>query len=154
MSPSYLIYHKYFVALCVKSLTFAVNFHIHRMSVKTEIKDWPCQTSFLTWRCIKISKQIDIRQFPDHSQLGVIQVKMDEAATKTLVFFVNGKKVIDANPDPGETLLTYLRNKLRSPSTSDISKYLVLKQFQYLDHCHCLLDRIIRSQILYSHFIW
>ncbi|XP_037955545.1 xanthine dehydrogenase-like [Teleopsis dalmanni] len=35
--------------------------------------------------------------------------------TKTssvLIFFVNGKKVIDANPDPECTLLTYLRDKL------------------------------------------
>ncbi|XP_023299280.2 xanthine dehydrogenase [Lucilia cuprina] len=31
----------------------------------------------------------------------------------TLIFFVNGKKVIDANPDPECTLLTYLREKLR-----------------------------------------
>ena len=65
-------------------------------------------------------KQIDLSfsSRTDHSQIVVIQVKMDEAATKTLVFYVNGKKVIDSNPDPGETLLTYLRNKLRSTSTS------------------------------------
>nr|P08793.1 RecName: Full=Xanthine dehydrogenase; Short=XD [Calliphora vicina] len=31
----------------------------------------------------------------------------------TLIFFVNGKKVIDTNPDPECTLLTYLREKLR-----------------------------------------
>ncbi|XP_013100301.2 xanthine dehydrogenase [Stomoxys calcitrans] len=31
----------------------------------------------------------------------------------TLVFFVNGKKVVDPNPDPECTLLTYLREKLR-----------------------------------------
>ncbi|XP_019892305.2 xanthine dehydrogenase-like [Musca domestica] len=31
----------------------------------------------------------------------------------TLVFFVNGKKIVDPNPDPECTLLTYLREKLR-----------------------------------------
>ncbi|ALC47458.1 ry [Drosophila busckii] len=36
-----------------------------------------------------------------------------EANTSVLVFFVNGKKVTDANPDPECTLLTYLREKLR-----------------------------------------
>ena len=30
-----------------------------------------------------------------------------------LIFYVNSKKVVDENPDPGETLLSYLRNKLR-----------------------------------------
>ncbi|KAK8737718.1 hypothetical protein OTU49_004207 [Cherax quadricarinatus] len=35
------------------------------------------------------------------------------ASSGTLVFFVNGKKVEDANVDPEYTLLTYLRNKLR-----------------------------------------
>ncbi|EDV93247.1 xanthine dehydrogenase [Drosophila grimshawi] len=35
------------------------------------------------------------------------------AKTSVLVFFVNGKKVIDSNPDPECTLLTYLREKLR-----------------------------------------
>ena len=30
-----------------------------------------------------------------------------------LIFYVNSKKIVDENPDPGETLLTYLRNKLR-----------------------------------------
>ncbi|XP_047119344.1 xanthine dehydrogenase [Schistocerca piceifrons] len=33
--------------------------------------------------------------------------------TSTLVFFVNGRKVVDANVDPEWTLLYYLRNKLR-----------------------------------------
>ncbi|XP_058982542.1 xanthine dehydrogenase [Musca domestica] len=33
--------------------------------------------------------------------------------SSTLVFFVNGKKVVDPNPDPECTLLTYLRDKLR-----------------------------------------
>ncbi|KAH8273140.1 hypothetical protein KR018_006412 [Drosophila ironensis] len=33
--------------------------------------------------------------------------------SSTLVFFVNGKKVIDPNPDPECTLLTYLREKLQ-----------------------------------------
>nr|AAA29022.1 xanthine dehydrogenase (Xdh) [Drosophila pseudoobscura] len=33
--------------------------------------------------------------------------------TSELVFFVNGKKVTDTNPDPECTLLTYLRDKLR-----------------------------------------
>ena len=30
-----------------------------------------------------------------------------------LIFYVNSKKVVDENPDPAETLLSYLRNKLR-----------------------------------------
>ncbi|TDG48374.1 hypothetical protein AWZ03_005119 [Drosophila navojoa] len=34
-------------------------------------------------------------------------------ATSVLVFFVNGKKVVDSNPDPECTLLSYLRDKLR-----------------------------------------
>ena len=84
------------------------------MSVKIEMKDWACQTSFLE---VYQDFKTDFSQFPDHSLMDVIQVKMDEAATKTLVFYVNGRKVIDSNPDPGETLLTYLRNKLRLAST-------------------------------------
>ncbi|KAM8705161.1 hypothetical protein ACLKA7_009592 [Drosophila subpalustris] len=36
-----------------------------------------------------------------------------EATKSVLVFFVNGKKVTDSNPDPECTLLTYLRNNLR-----------------------------------------
>ncbi|XP_053697545.1 xanthine dehydrogenase [Sabethes cyaneus] len=32
---------------------------------------------------------------------------------QALIFFVNGKKVVDPNPDPECTLLTYLRDKLR-----------------------------------------
>ncbi|XP_022211535.2 xanthine dehydrogenase [Drosophila obscura] len=36
-----------------------------------------------------------------------------QQATSVLVFFVNGKKVTDTNPNPECTLLTYLRDKLR-----------------------------------------
>ena len=50
----------------------------------------------------------------------------DEAVTTTLVFYVNGRKVIDSNPDPGETLLTYLRNKLRSPSALSTFRIFVI----------------------------
>ena len=79
---------------------------------------------------------------------------MDEAATKTLVFFVNGKKVIDANPDPGETLLTYLRNKLRSPSTSDNFQVSSLKiALVSIDHCHYLLELFGTTFNLIS-FVW
>ncbi|XP_030559376.1 xanthine dehydrogenase [Drosophila novamexicana] len=39
--------------------------------------------------------------------------KTATTSTSVLVFFVNGKKVIDSNPDPECTLLTYLREKLR-----------------------------------------
>ena len=38
---------------------------------------------------------------------------IEEPPLSSLVFFVNGKKVVDTMPDPGQTLLTYLRNKLR-----------------------------------------
>ena len=51
----------------------------------------------------------------------------DEVVTTTLVFYVNGRKVIDSNPDPGETLLTYLRNKLRSPSAFRIHYAFILR---------------------------
>ncbi|XP_068152790.1 xanthine dehydrogenase [Drosophila tropicalis] len=37
----------------------------------------------------------------------------DKAINSALVFFVNGKKVTDPNPDPECTLLTYLRENLR-----------------------------------------
>ncbi|XP_014226482.1 xanthine dehydrogenase [Trichogramma pretiosum] len=37
--------------------------------------------------------------------------------TNALVFYVNGKEVVDTNVDPVWTLLYYLRNKLRMPGT-------------------------------------
>ncbi|KAL9892420.1 xanthine dehydrogenase rosy [Glossina fuscipes fuscipes] len=37
---------------------------------------------------------------------------MADEASSSLVFFVNGKKVVEPNPDPECTLLTYLREKL------------------------------------------
>ncbi|XP_078504361.1 xanthine dehydrogenase/oxidase-like [Lissotriton helveticus] len=40
-----------------------------------------------------------------------------ELPTDELVFFVNGKKVIEKNADPEMTLLTYLRRKLGLPGT-------------------------------------
>ena len=39
--------------------------------------------------------------------------KTMDSKSSTLIFFVNGKKIIDASPDPSTTLLTYLRNNLR-----------------------------------------
>ncbi|CAH1790691.1 unnamed protein product [Owenia fusiformis] len=36
-----------------------------------------------------------------------------EQSGNTLVFFVNGKKITDDNPEPEETLLSYIRNKLK-----------------------------------------
>ncbi|GAB0088992.1 Xanthine dehydrogenase [Sergentomyia squamirostris] len=38
---------------------------------------------------------------------------MQSAKSGTLVFFVNGKKIVEENPNPEETLLTYLRQRLR-----------------------------------------
>ena len=43
---------------------------------------------------------------------------MDETSS-TLIFFVNGRKVVDNNPDPSQTLLTYLRTKLRYVMSND-----------------------------------
>nr|XP_033794956.1 xanthine dehydrogenase/oxidase [Geotrypetes seraphini] len=40
-----------------------------------------------------------------------------EMTTDELVFFVNGKKVVETNADPEMTLLTYLRRKLGLPGT-------------------------------------
>ncbi|XP_050804387.1 xanthine dehydrogenase/oxidase isoform X3 [Gopherus flavomarginatus] len=40
-----------------------------------------------------------------------------ERTTDQLVFFVNGKKVVEKNVDPETTLLTYLRRKLGLPGT-------------------------------------
>ena len=76
---------------------------------------------------------------------------MDEAATKTLVFYVNGKKVIDSNPDPGETLLTYLRNKLRSTSTS-FSFSLIINSIKEINRNHTLLTA--HMHVIFSNFSW
>nr|XP_057906870.1 xanthine dehydrogenase/oxidase [Doryrhamphus excisus] len=40
-----------------------------------------------------------------------------ETAADELIFFVNGKKVVETNADPEMTLLTYLRTKLGLPGT-------------------------------------
>ncbi|XP_073814863.1 xanthine dehydrogenase-like [Musca autumnalis] len=46
------------------------------------------------------------------TEISVASMEMPNFSS-TLVFFVNGKKVVDTNPDPECTLLTYLRDKLR-----------------------------------------
>eukprot|EP00090_Calanus_glacialis_P022255 TRINITY_DN34353_c0_g1_i1.p1 TRINITY_DN34353_c0_g1~~TRINITY_DN34353_c0_g1_i1.p1 ORF type:complete len:1353 (-),score=369.93 TRINITY_DN34353_c0_g1_i1:172-4230(-) len=50
---------------------------------------------------------------PDMNATSSLGAAIEEPPLSTLVFFVNGKKVVDNNPDPGQTLLTYLRNNLR-----------------------------------------
>jgi len=50
---------------------------------------------------------------PDMNPTAPLSSAIEEPPLSTLVFFVNGKKVEDTMPDPGQTLLTYLRNKLR-----------------------------------------
>lgn len=42
---------------------------------------------------------------------------MTMSTTDSLVFFVNGQKVVENDPDPSMTLLTYLRTKLRLTGT-------------------------------------
>ncbi|XP_063893712.1 xanthine dehydrogenase [Helicoverpa armigera] len=44
--------------------------------------------------------------------MDLIRSLIPEDAQRTLVFFVNGKKVVEDNPDPEWTLLFYLRKKL------------------------------------------
>jgi len=50
---------------------------------------------------------------PDTNVPAMVIPDLQEPPSSILVFFVNGKKVVDNNPDPAQTLLTYLRNKLR-----------------------------------------
>ena len=50
---------------------------------------------------------------PDMNPTAPLSSAIEEPPLSSLVFFVNGKKVVDTMPDPGQTLLTYLRNKLR-----------------------------------------
>ncbi|GBP61903.1 Xanthine dehydrogenase [Eumeta japonica] len=49
--------------------------------------------------------------------MGLQNVDEEAGETTTLVFYVNGKKVVESNPDPEWTLLWYLRKKLRLTGT-------------------------------------
>ena len=73
-----------------------------------------CLTGFIYLKSFDpvLHKQCNSIQYP--CTLKVIS-KMSETEEYSgcLIFYVNSKKVVDENPDPAETLLSYLRNKLR-----------------------------------------
>ncbi|CAH0750288.1 unnamed protein product [Diatraea saccharalis] len=49
--------------------------------------------------------------------MGLLNLEEEAGISNELVFFVNGKKVVEQNPDPEWTLLWYLRKKLRLTGT-------------------------------------
>ncbi|XP_063822618.1 xanthine dehydrogenase [Ostrinia nubilalis] len=49
--------------------------------------------------------------------MGVLNLEEEAGVSTVLVFYVNGKKVVEPNPEPEWTLLWYLRKKLRLTGT-------------------------------------
>ena len=50
---------------------------------------------------------------PDSNSAIPLASTIPGSSVGTLIFFVNGRKIVEPNPDPSQTLLTYLRNTLR-----------------------------------------
>ncbi|KAL0831376.1 hypothetical protein ABMA28_002200 [Loxostege sticticalis] len=66
--------------------------------------------------------QSEINTPKDHTseiknKMGQLNLEEEAGVSTVLVFFVNGKKVVEPNPEPEWTLLWYLRRKLRLTGT-------------------------------------
>ena len=74
-------------------------------------------TFFISLCTSGLTGSISIQRQCDNSSQDTVTMEGSAAASastsSTLVFFVNGRRIVEPSPDPGQTLLTYLRNKLR-----------------------------------------
>ena len=73
-----------------------------------------CLTGFIYLKSFDpvLHKHCNSTQYPRILKV-ISNMSETEEYSGCLIFYVNSKKVVDENPDPGETLLSYLRNKLR-----------------------------------------
>ena len=73
-----------------------------------------CLTGFIYLKSFDpvLHKQCNSIQYPRTLKV-ISKMSEPEEYSGCLIFYVNSKKVVDENPDPAETLLSYLRNKLR-----------------------------------------
>ena len=72
-------------------------------------------TFFISLCTRGLTGSISVQRQCDNSSQATVTMEgpATSSTSSTLVFFVNGRRIVEPSPDPGQTLLTYLRNKLR-----------------------------------------